>query len=75
MKFFDWNSSIEKDMNAVYSSIEELNKKMDGLYKFDHHDTERPKVDMLADRTDALEERVWLSMSKLQDRIDLEKKK
>ena len=76
MKFFDWNSNVEKDMNIVYSSIEELDKKMEGLYKFDHHDTERPKVDLLADRTDAIEERVYLAISKLQDRIrDLEKKK
>ena len=70
MKFFDWNSNVEKDMNIVYSSIEELNKKMEGLYRLDHHSFNRPKVDILEDNTDSTEQSIWTHMSTLQDRIE-----
>ncbi len=76
MRLFDWNSSIERDLNSIYRAIEELEKKMYLLFKKDHHGTERPKVDILTDNTDDFEQNVWSEMSKLQDRIEkLEKNK
>ena len=76
MKLFDWNSNIERDLNMIYRSIEELENKMHNLYKMDYHNFSRPKVDILEDTTDKFEQSVWIEMSKLQDRIEeLEGKK
>ena len=70
MKLFNWNSNIEQDLNMIYRSIEELEKKMSSLYKKDFHGFLRPKVDILADNTNDTECAVWESMSKLQKRIE-----
>ena len=76
MKLFDWNNSVERDLNMIYRSIEELENKMHNLYKKDFHDFSRPKVDILEDGCDKFEQSVWIEMSKLQDRIkELEGKK
>ena len=76
MKLFDWNSSIERDLNMIYRSIEELENKMHNLYKVDYHNFLRPKVDILEDNINDTECAVWESMSKLEKRIEeLEGKK
>ena len=76
MKLFDWNNSIERDMNTIYRSLEELEKKVNGLYKLDYHNTERPKVDILSDDFNDKECSLWNTMNELQRRIDiLEEKK
>ena len=76
MKLFDWSSNIEKDLNMIYRSIEELENRMSSLYKNDYHGFLRPKVDILEDNTNDTECAVWESMSKLEKRIEeLEGKK
>ena len=76
MKLFDWSSNIEKDLNMIYRSIEELKNKVSSLYKKDYHGFSRPKVDILEDNTNDTECAVWESMSKLEKRIEeLEGKK
>ena len=70
MKLFDWNNSVERDLNMIYRSIEELENKMSSLYKKDYHGFSRPKVDILEDNINDTECAVWESMSKLEKRIE-----
>ena len=82
MKYFNWNSNIEKDMNSVYERLEKLEKaidgfyspyndmfsKVNGLYKGDKHGTLRPKVDILDDD-------VFRDISSIEDNVyDLQEK-
>lgn len=64
------------DMRECWRLYEELRKKLNGLYKLDYHNTERPKVDILSDTVGDNETNQWTALGELQKRVDkLENKK
>ena len=59
-----------------WGEMETLRKKVNGLYKKDYHNTERPKVDILSDTMEDRDKDLWDEMGKLIERVGkLENKK
>ena len=66
----------QDNMRECWRLYEELRKKVNGLYKKDYHDTERPKVDILSDTVASWESEQWVEINKLKERMcKLENKK
>ena len=67
---------LKNSMQNWWSDLDSLRKKVNGLYKFDYHNTERPKVDILSDRLTEEEGNLWNAIGELQKRANiLEEKK
>ena len=47
-----------------------LSNRLDNLFKRDHNETLRPKIDLLTDRFHDFESEVWEALGELQDRIE-----
>ena len=64
------------NMREWWRLYEELREKVNGLFKKDLHDTERPKVDIFEDRYEYERLAYFDNHNKIYDRItELEKKK
>ena len=67
---------LREDMREQWRFYEELRKKVNGLYKLDHHNTERPKVDIFSDNISAEIRHLQTNVWGLQEKVEkLEKKK
>ncbi len=70
-----FGSTLREDVSGLERLVYDIEEKVDSLYKRDHHDFLRPKVDLLHDKFNNFKEEYWNTISKLEEKIDeLERK-
>ena len=67
---------FSNNMQNWWSDLDDVRKKVNKLYKLDHHNTERPKVDILNDDMSTEIRHLQTNVWGLQEKVEkLEKKK
>ena len=61
---------LQKEYGDLSELVYRLSNRLDNLFKRDHNETLRPKIDLLDDRFYNFESEVWEALGKLQDRIE-----
>ena len=63
----DFLQTEYKDLSEL---IYRLSNRLSNLFKRDHNETLRPKIDLLDDKYHEFETSIWDSLGELQDRIE-----
>ena len=61
---------LQKEYGDLSELVYRLSNRLDNLFKWDHNETLRPKIDLLDDRFYNFESEIWEALGKLQDRIE-----
>ena len=61
---------LQREYGDLSELVYRLSNRLDNLFKRDHNETLRPKIDLLDDRFYDFESEVWEALGKLQDRIE-----
>ena len=60
---------FSNSMHNWWSNLDSVRNKVNGLYKLDFYNTERPKVDILSDTVAKENTNVWNAISELRKKI------
>ena len=61
---------LQKEYGDLSELVYRLSNRLDNLFKRDHNETLRPKIDLLDDKYHEFETSIWDSLGELQDRIE-----